>query len=154
MTTVQRLTKQLEELQAECACLRKENELLKRKLALCGGEEAVSGQTSASPSKTVKYSSGSVSIHSSTGDKIALFRNLFRGREDVYPVLWTAKDGRQGYSPACKNEWDKRYCNKKNLWWKRTGKNDVIKTHYRLNYEEYIVTIHFSATSIPHLRGH
>ena len=28
--------------------------------------------------------------------KIELFLNLFRGREDVYPVLWQAKDRRKG----------------------------------------------------------
>ncbi len=115
MTTVQRLTKQLEELQAECDCLRKENELLKRKLAHCRCEDTVFGQAEASSLKKVKYSPDSISIHSSTDDKIALFRNLFRGREDIYPILWTAKDGRQGYSPACKNEWDRIYCNKKKV---------------------------------------
>jgi hypothetical protein len=26
-----------------------------------------------------------------TGDKVALFRNLFRGRTDIYPVRWESK---------------------------------------------------------------
>ena len=39
-------------------------------------------------------------------EKVALFRSLFRGRDDVFPVLWTSsKTGRTGYSPACSNEW-------------------------------------------------
>lgn len=39
-------------------------------------------------------------------DKIALFRRLFRGREDVYPKLWqNNKTAKKGYSPACSNEW-------------------------------------------------
>src|SRR5690606_18775794 len=42
---------------------------------------------------------------SSSEEKIALFRSLFRGREDVYPVRWTNKAGKSGYSPACQNEW-------------------------------------------------
>ena len=36
--------------------------------------------------------------------KIRLFRQLFRGRDDVYPKLWVStKTGRKGYSPACSN---------------------------------------------------
>jgi hypothetical protein len=39
--------------------------------------------------------------------KIALFRTLFRGREDVFPLRWeNAKNGKSGYSPACSNEWE------------------------------------------------
>jgi len=44
--------------------------------------------------------------------KINLFRSLFRGRDDVYPVRWQNKKGRSGYSPACANEWDKSFCGK------------------------------------------
>jgi len=47
------------------------------------------------------------------GEKVALFRSLFRGREDVYPKLWTnAKSGRTGYAPACANEWVRGVCEK------------------------------------------
>src|SRR3990167_7142667 len=42
----------------------------------------------------------------STGDKVALFRRLFRGRTDVYPVRWESRtSGKSGYAPACANEW-------------------------------------------------
>jgi hypothetical protein len=41
--------------------------------------------------------------HSPHGDKIALFRRLFRGREDVYAHRWEARDGRSGYSPALRS---------------------------------------------------
>lgn len=37
-------------------------------------------------------------------DKIALFRSLFRGRNDVYAHGFAKKDGSIGYSPACANE--------------------------------------------------
>ena len=38
--------------------------------------------------------------------KIALFRSLFRGRDDVYPRRFESrKTGKSGYSPACGNEW-------------------------------------------------
>ncbi|WP_419871678.1 TOTE conflict system archaeo-eukaryotic primase domain-containing protein [Candidatus Pristimantibacillus sp. PTI5] len=34
-----------------------------------------------------------------------MYRSLFREREDVYPVRWTNKAGKSGYSPDCQNEW-------------------------------------------------
>ena len=41
----------------------------------------------------------------STDEKVALFRRLFRGRADVYPVRWESKTtGRSGYTPACAND--------------------------------------------------
>src|SRR5205814_6909484 len=34
-----------------------------------------------------------------TGEKVALFRRLFRGRTDVYPIRWESKtSGKSGYS--------------------------------------------------------
>ena len=45
--------------------------------------------------------------------KIALFRSLFRGREDVYPRRFESrKTGKAGYSPACANEWVRGVCEK------------------------------------------
>ena len=44
--------------------------------------------------------------------KIALFRKLFRGRADVYPVRWENNAGRSGYSLACHNEWKPGVCGK------------------------------------------
>ncbi|MFZ4539198.1 TOTE conflict system archaeo-eukaryotic primase domain-containing protein [Propionivibrio sp.] len=42
----------------------------------------------------------------STAEKVALFRRLFRGRTDVYPIRWESKTtGKSGYAPACGNEW-------------------------------------------------
>lgn len=42
----------------------------------------------------------------STSEKLTLFRGLFQGRSDVYPVRWESKSsGKAGYSPACSNEW-------------------------------------------------
>jgi superfamily II DNA or RNA helicase/very-short-patch-repair endonuclease len=54
-----------------------------------------------------------VNQHSSAEAKIALFRTLFRGREDVYPRRFESrKTGRAGYSPACGNEWVRGICEK------------------------------------------
>lgn len=45
--------------------------------------------------------------------KIALFRRLFRGREDVYPIRWESQQsGKKGYSPVCANEWRRGVCEK------------------------------------------
>ena len=49
----------------------------------------------------------------STAEKIALFRSLFQGRTDVYPMRWESKTtGKSGYSPACGNEWQAGICQK------------------------------------------
>ncbi len=55
----------------------------------------------------------SAATHFSTTDKIALFRRLFRGREDVYPQRWeSSRKGTSGYAPACGNEWKSGVCHK------------------------------------------
>lgn len=49
----------------------------------------------------------------SSAEKVALFRRLFRGRTDVYPVRWEGKtSGKSGYAPACANEWRAGICEK------------------------------------------
>lgn len=49
----------------------------------------------------------------STGEKVVLFRRLFRGRTDVYPTRWKSKTtGKSGYAPACANEWRPGVCEK------------------------------------------
>lgn len=49
----------------------------------------------------------------STDDKVALFRRLFRGRDDVWALRWESKtSGKSGYSPACANEWQLGICGK------------------------------------------
>jgi superfamily II DNA or RNA helicase len=55
----------------------------------------------------------SVTMAATTATKIALFRSLFRGREDVFPRRWdNAKTGKSGYSPVCRNEWVRGVCSK------------------------------------------
>ncbi|MCR2803990.1 TOTE conflict system archaeo-eukaryotic primase domain-containing protein [Paenibacillus soyae] len=70
--------------------LKEENSKLKKQL----GYEEPKGE---SPSGVHQLSS--------VEEKLALYRSLFRGREDVYPVRWHNKQGKSGYSPACGNEW-------------------------------------------------
>jgi len=53
------------------------------------------------------------STNLSTDEKVGLFRRLFRGRVDVYPVRWESKtSGKSGYAPACGNEWRPGICEK------------------------------------------
>ncbi|MEC5292820.1 DEAD/DEAH box helicase family protein [Aurantimonas sp. C2-6-R+9] len=54
-----------------------------------------------------------VTTASSAIDKVALFRRLFAGRPDVFPVRWeNRKTAKSGYAPACANEWVKGVCGK------------------------------------------
>ena len=54
-----------------------------------------------------------VTQQSYTKDKINLFRDLFKGREDVYPKLFVnSKTGKSGYAPVCSNEWKPGVCEK------------------------------------------
>jgi superfamily II DNA or RNA helicase len=54
-----------------------------------------------------------VTMASPTGAKIALFRSLFRGRQDVLPRRWeNPKAERAGYAPMCRNEWVGGVCGK------------------------------------------
>ena len=55
-----------------------------------------------------------VHAKSSSQDKIALFLELFHGRDDVYARRWyNYKTRKSGYAPACRNEWVRGICNKK-----------------------------------------
>ena len=57
-----------------------------------------------------------ITATSSAADKVTLFRGLFAGRTDVFPVRWqNKKTGKSGYAPACANEWVRGVCNKPNI---------------------------------------
>ena len=57
--------------------------------------------------------SGPVDRTSPSQAKIALFRSLFRGRDDIYPRRFESrKTGKSGYAPACANEWVRGICEK------------------------------------------
>ena len=59
------------------------------------------------------FADAPVTNNSSSAEKIGLFRRLFAGRPDVFPLRWeNRKIGRSGYSPACSNEWAKGICGK------------------------------------------
>lgn len=46
-------------------------------------------------------------------DKVALFRNLFQQREDVFARRWfSVSTGKSGYQPMCSRMWNREYCSK------------------------------------------
>ena len=78
-----------------------------------------------------------VTNDSNEEQKIALFRSLFRGREDVYPRRFESKrTGKSGFQPVCRNDWIRPICQKPNI---KCGdcenrdliplSNDVIRNH-------------------------
>ncbi len=115
--TYQKLQARLDEALTECARLRAENQKLRKALGSdqneTGLNEASGRYTSAQPPVEVS-SAPAAKVHSksSSKEKIALFRKLFRGREDVYPKLWENRKGDSGYTPACANEWKRPLCGK------------------------------------------
>ena len=63
----------------------------------------------------------------STDQKVALFRRLFRGRTDVYPIRWESKStGKSGYAPACANEWRPGVCEKPRIKCSDCDKRQMI----------------------------
>ena len=70
-------------------------------------------QAMCAPEEAEPHTKGLVTNHSEASEKIALFRSLFRGREDVFPKRWqNARTGKAGYAPACGNEWKPGICGK------------------------------------------
>lgn len=69
--------------------------------------------------------------------KIAIFRSLFRGREDVFPRRFESKrTDKSGYQPVCRNEWIKPFCQKPKIKCGECEKrdftpitDDVIRKH-------------------------
>ncbi len=92
------LRARLAQLDAERAALSTQIERLEKREPLAGTDATVDAP---------------VNQHSASAAKIALFRGLFRGRTDVYPVRWeNLNTGRSGYAPACANEWKPGLCAK------------------------------------------
>lgn len=49
----------------------------------------------------------------SNEEKVKIFREVFKGRTDLYAKRWTSsKTGKSGYSPVCKNEFNTYKCDK------------------------------------------
>jgi len=93
---------------SELQCLQDENKRLKSLLNQHGIAWGQKTETRSAPKASANTPVSGLSIK----DKIALFRRLFRGRDDVYPQRWESAKGKSGYSPACGNEWKPGVCHK------------------------------------------
>jgi hypothetical protein len=90
---------EIDALRKKCRQLEEENYRLRGLLAEHGiADGLMPTQRSADPA--------SIRPGLSTSEKIALFRSLFRGREDVYAQTWEGPDGRSGYSPRTERDWN------------------------------------------------
>lgn len=94
---------------ARLAELERENAQLRGMLGLSQKEEA--SPANETPAQKAVQPIVKINKYSPPQEKIALFRSLFRGREDVFARRWqSAKTGKSGYSPACGNEWKPGLC--------------------------------------------
>ncbi len=84
--------------------LRKENARLRRVLAAHGIPVPQFTPDDARPVQTITPAAVE-SKEERARKRIALFRNLFRGRDDVYARRWENPDGRSGYAPAALKNW-------------------------------------------------
>ncbi len=99
---IARIRRRLADLDAERLELECTLETLEKKVT----SDSYSPERPSSVDAPVTNSSPSV-------EKIELFRRLFAGRPDVFPVRWENRmAARSGYSPACSNEWVKGICGK------------------------------------------
>ncbi len=92
----------LAEALAECERLREENRQLRGRLEMPIPEVAAPPAAAPTPA-------GTVTGKSSPEEKVKVFLSLFRGREDVYAVRWEGRNGKAGYSPACRRVWGKPF---------------------------------------------
>jgi hypothetical protein len=98
------LENQLQKALRECASLREENERLKKLLGLHPEDRGPTPKPSVSEPSTPYTSANQVTNDSPIGTQIALFRSLFHGREDVYPIRWELVQT-NGTVPFAANLW-------------------------------------------------
>lgn len=109
--------KQAEECRNDMLALRlqeleKENAMLKRILDQHGISYSVSVESS-----TIEQPTHIVTVHTirlSLQEKVAIFQNLFKGRDDVFAKRWYSPSSQKaGYQPVCEREWSRDYCDKR-----------------------------------------
>src|SRR2546428_4220475 len=100
------LKAELKQAVSECERLRDENARLRLRL---GETSDIRAPRAEQLSANIKKSHPSETVTASSPPelKVALFRSLFRGRDDVYAVRWEGKSGKTGYSPAGIREWER-----------------------------------------------
>ena len=97
----------------ECARLREQNEQLRVQLSRFRDHAEPLSLLEKPP---LPADSTLIAEKSPSDVKIALFRSLFKGREDVFAERWEKKgSGTPGYSWVCARKWDRLYCNLPNI---------------------------------------
>lgn len=104
--TMQNLEQQLQQALKECEQLKQENRKLK---ALLKHHNIQQNANDYIPNKKTEVP---ISKKQKLNERLNIFRDLFIGRSDVYAVRWESKNGKSGYSPACKYEWQPTICQK------------------------------------------
>ncbi len=106
------LQKKMERLEQECSRLKAENAHLKKQVSILSSPAS---PLASNPSVTPVHFPKQPSLDLATDKKIQLFKSLFKGRTDVFPKRWEARNGQSGYSPSCDNEWKPAVCKKPNI---------------------------------------
>ena len=107
-------------LREEVDRLRLENDLLKQTLRDYG--IAIPESKKAAPRLSLE-------------EKVALFGNLFKGRDDVFARRWQSASGRAGYQPACRNEWVRTLCDKKKVKCAECPNREFLPLDYQHIYD-------------------
>ena len=128
------------ELQLRVDELERENQDLRRKL---GYPENIFPpvQEMQQNDPCLKSAAASADVHmkSTPEEKIRLFRNLFRGREDVFARRWySVQKEKGGYAPVCANEWRYGVCIKPK------GKCSKCENRVLVPLEDAIIYMHLS----------
>ena len=89
---------------AEMQRLREENVRLRCLLQEHGIQMPAAQSTTVIPVTTNALPSAHIPVLKAE-QRIALFRSLFHGRDDVYAVRWENTDGRYGYMPKADRDW-------------------------------------------------
>lgn len=92
---------------AEVERLRRENLRLRQLLGLRPDDPLPAGPDRSAPALPLALDvpAAEVDASSQVGDRLAVFRSVFRGRDDVYAVRWTNRHGESGYVPAVAGGW-------------------------------------------------
>src|SRR6185312_14306288 len=127
MEDFETLSEKLARVMNECERLREDNarlrELLNQQTEHSKNSLLVAGTvgpelTQDSPERA-PLRNESVVPELSVAGKVALFRSLFRGRNDVYAIRWESETGKSGYSPASIRDWDALRLVPKSEWKKK-----------------------------------
>lgn len=129
------------ELQQRIEELEKENQELRRQL---GYAEPVRSVVTETPkNEMVLETAAGLHMRSTPEEKIRLFRNLFRGREDVFARRWySVQKEKGGYAPVCANEWRYGVCIKPK------GKCSKCENRVQVPLDDAIIYKHLSGKGV------